>query len=118
MSVFKQLLNGLRDDKQVGIAKETIKWHGKLANAILSDMVDLARDLPENTSAKKALAFVAKKIAPTSTERFSEYNKWVKEVNPPVFVEEIIEAVPAEVVTTPRIIINKNDIKPRRRERR
>ena len=117
MTLFKQLLNGLRDDKQVGIARETVKWHGKLANAILSDMVDLARDLPENTSAKKALAFVAKKIAPTSTERFAEYNKWVKEVNPPVFVEEIIEAVPAEV-TTPRIIINKNDIKPRRRERR
>lgn len=117
MTFFKQLLNGLRDDKQVGIARETVKWHGKLANAILSDMVDLARDLPENASAKKALAFVAKKIAPTSTERFSEYNKWVEEVNPPVFVEEIIEAVPAEI-PTPRIIISKNDIKPRRRERR
>lgn len=114
MTLFKQLLKGLRDDKQVKIARETIKWHGKLANAILSDMIDLACDLPEGATAKKALTFVAKKIAPISTERFTAYNEWVKEVNGPVFVEEVVEAVPVEV-TSRQIILNKNDVKPRRR---
>ena len=81
MSVLKEVLEELRNKEKVEIARENIKWHGKLANAILNDMITLACDLPEGASAKKALGFIAKRIAPKAVETVTEYNSWVKSIH-------------------------------------
>ena len=49
MGVLKGALEALRQPKEVEAARTMIKFHGDIANSIISDAVSLANDLPEDS---------------------------------------------------------------------
>lgn len=92
--MFNIVLGVLRENgRGMEIARQVISWHGKIANSLLDDAVLLAQDLPEEISPKEALAFITKRIAPTSVETFIEYKQWQEELttsSSSMVVEEVI----------------------------
>lgn len=90
---FNTVLKVLRNNgKGMKIAREVITWHGRIGNSLLDDAIALAQDLPEEISPKEALAFVAKRVAPSSVGTYLEYKQWQKDLVPSdsMVVEEVI----------------------------
>ena len=64
MGVLKGALEALRQPKEVEAARTMIKFHGDIANSIISDAVSLANDLPEEQECWRvaAIIFVLKRV--------------------------------------------------------
>ena len=120
MGVLKETLEALRQPKEVEAARTMIKFHGDIANSILSDAVSLANDLPEDSkSAGAAIIFVLKRVAPKTAASLRNFSIWVKEQHV-ASQQEPPEAVPAEefvnirevaevTVKTPQVRLRKAD---------
>lgn len=91
--MFNIVLGVLREDgRGMEIARQVISWHGRIGNSLLDDAISLAQDLPEEISPKEALAFVAKRVAPSTVEAYLQYKQWQEDLIPSdsMVVEEVI----------------------------
>ena len=99
------ILRDLRNAKQVEAARTVIKFHGDIANSLLTDAVSLAHDVPESAGTKDVILFLLKRVAPHTASSLRNFSIWVNEeivsqVNEEVAsqMQEAPEAAPAEEV--------------------
>jgi hypothetical protein len=114
------ILRDLRNTKQVEAARTVIKFHGDIANSLLTDAVSLAHDIPETAGTREAILFILKRVAPSTASSIRNFSVWVNE-EVASQMQEPPEAAPAEEVefTNVRNIVGTAKsprIRPRKRD--
>ena len=91
------ILRDLRNAKQVEAARTVIKFHGDIANSLLTDAVSLAHDVPESAGTREVILFLLKRVAPHTASSLRNFSVWVDEEIASQ-MQEPPEAAPAEEV--------------------
>ena len=103
------ILRDLRNTKQIEAARTVIKFHGEIAQSIITDAVNLAHDVPETAGTREAILFLLKRVAPSTASSIRNFTIWVNQ-EVASQMQEPLEAAPAEGVefTNVRNIMRKS----------